>query len=71
MYFSRPNGEVRLRSLFCMDANHSDPLVPTADEWISRRVLNNTTANVQSGRATHAGGLGTEHTGEHTGTVAA
>eukprot|EP00732_Lithocolla_globosa_P003038 Lithocolla_globosa_v1_NODE_2243_length_2092_cov_5.676485.p1 type:complete len:346 gc:universal NODE_2243_length_2092_cov_5.676485:156-1193(+) len=46
VYFVRPNSQVPLSSLFPSDGE-STKNAPTADEWISKRVRNMTTANYQ------------------------
>jgi isopenicillin N synthase-like dioxygenase len=58
VYFSRPNGDVRLGSLFGLDGERAD--APTADEWIAQRARLRNTANYK-GPATMQQSRGTEH----------
>lgn len=58
VYFSRPNGDIKLRSLLD-DESAEDAM--TADEWIANRVKNRRTANFQ-GKETFDASRGTEHT---------
>ena len=58
VYFSRPNGDVRLGSLFATDEERQKE--PTADEWIARRARLRSTANFK-GEETLRMARGTEH----------
>lgn len=58
VYFSRPNGDVRLASLFGPDKERAD--APTADAWIAQRARLRNTANYR-GPATMQESRGTEH----------
>ena len=59
VYFSRPNGDVRLKSLLG-DDDDSEANVLTADEWIAHRAKMRRTANYQ-GAETFNASRGTEH----------
>lgn len=58
VYFSRPNGDVRLGSLFGDEAERAK--APTADEWIVHRAILRSTANYK-GPETFQQSRGTEH----------
>lgn len=58
VYFSRPNGDVRLQSLFDGDEKEESPM--TADEWIANRVKLRRTANFENADTFNAS-RGTEH----------
>jgi isopenicillin N synthase-like dioxygenase len=58
VYFSRPNGDVRLGSLFGPDEERAN--APTADEWIAQRARLRNIANYK-GPATMQQSRGTEH----------
>ena len=59
VYFSRPNGDIKLKSLFGDDEGEEEVL--TADEWIAHRVKLRRTANFKDAHTYHAS-RGTEHT---------
>lgn len=59
VYFSRPNGDVKLRSLMDETAE-KDEEVMTADEWIAQRARLRNTANFK-GAETFQASRGTEH----------
>lgn len=58
VYFSRPNGDVRLRSL--LDAGESAEEAMTADDWIKQRAYLRNTANYTDASTFNAS-RGTEH----------
>ncbi|KAK5166916.1 uncharacterized protein LTR77_007645 [Saxophila tyrrhenica] len=58
VYFSRPNGEVKLKSL--LDPDDGEEAM-TADDWIAQRAKLRRTANFQ-GESTYHASRGTEHT---------
>lgn len=61
MYFSRPNGDVKLKSLFDEDADDDDGQeILTADEWIAQRAKLRNKANFK-GAETFNASRGTEH----------
>lgn len=57
-YFARPNGDVKLQSLFDKEATQDGVL--TADEWIAQRARLRNTANYK-GQDTFNASRGTEH----------
>ena len=59
VYFSRPNGKVKLRNLLA-DEQENEEDVMTADAWIAQRVKLRRTANFQ-GAETFNASRGTEH----------
>ena len=65
VYFSRPNGDVKLKSFFGDDDNKDEEVV-TADEWIAQRVRLRRTANFK-GADTYKASQGTEHTKDRNG----
>lgn len=60
VYFSRPNGDVKLRSLFDDGERESEESVMTADEWIAQRAMRRRTANFE-GKESFERSRGTEH----------
>lgn len=58
VYFSRPNGDVKLASLFGSEDEKEN--APTADEWIANRVRLRMMANYK-GPETARASRGTEH----------
>ena len=59
VYFSRPNGDVKLKSLLDEDDDQQEEVL-TADEWIARRARLRRTANYKDEQTFHAS-RGTEH----------
>ena len=59
VYFSRPNGDVKLKSLLDEDNGEEDDVM-TADEWIAQRAKLRRTANYKGADTFHAS-RGTEH----------
>lgn len=59
VYFSRPNGEVKLSSLFDGDVEEEGEVL-TADAWISQRARLRNKANFK-GKETFEASRGTEH----------
>lgn len=58
VYFARPNGEVKLRSL--LDNDQGQQEIMTADEWITHRATLRRTGNYKDESTFHAS-RGTEH----------
>lgn len=58
VYFARPNGDVKLRSLLESSDGQDDSM--TADEWIAHRAKLRRTANYEGEKTFHAS-RGTEH----------
>lgn len=58
VYFARPNGDVKLKSL--LDPDDGEEAM-TADDWIAQRARLRRTANYQGADTYHAS-RGTEHT---------
>ena len=59
VYFSRPNGHVKLKSLLGDDDDDGEEVM-TADDWIAQRVRLRRTANFK-GEETFNASRGTEH----------